>query len=147
MTCEPISLVGFRRIGFISTDGSTPAASACTTCARPISSPSRVMNELSAMFCALNGATRSPSCRNTRHSPAAIRLLPALDIVPWIMIGFAIQSSFAQRRRNRSTGFGFDSKKRCGKPASRFPCACMQVQPRPFGFTAANAAPGSPLSK
>ena len=32
--------------------------SACTTCARPISLPSAVMNELSAMFCDLNGATR-----------------------------------------------------------------------------------------
>ena len=109
MTCEPISLVGFSRIGFISTDGSTPAASACTTCARPISSPSFVMNEFRAMFCALNGATRYPSCRNTRQSPAAIRLLPALDIVPWIMIAFAIYASFAARRRKRSTGFGSDS--------------------------------------
>ena len=32
--------------------------SACTTCARPISLPSAVMNELSAIFCDLNGATR-----------------------------------------------------------------------------------------
>ena len=32
-------------------------ASACITCARPISKPSAVMNELSAIFCDLNGAT------------------------------------------------------------------------------------------
>ena len=54
----PTSLVGFRRIGFISTLGSMPAASACMTCARPISSPSFVMKELSAIFWDLNGATR-----------------------------------------------------------------------------------------
>ena len=104
-----MSLVGFKRIGFISTDGSTPAASACTTCALPISSPSFVMNDFSAMFCAWNGATRYPSCLNTRQSPAAMRLLPALDIVPWIMIAFAIYASFAASRKNRSIGFGFDS--------------------------------------
>ena len=54
----PVSLVGFRRIGFMSTLGSTPAHSACMTCARPISSPSFVMKELSAMFWLLKGATR-----------------------------------------------------------------------------------------
>ena len=42
----------------MSTCGSTPAASACATWARPISPPSRVTKLLSAMFCALNGATR-----------------------------------------------------------------------------------------
>ena len=57
MTCEPVSLVGLSKMGFISTVGAMPAASACITCARPISSPSAVMNELSAMFCDLNGAT------------------------------------------------------------------------------------------
>ena len=58
MTWEPTSVTGLRRMGFISTDGSTPAASAWTTWARPISSPSRVMKELSAMFWLLKGATR-----------------------------------------------------------------------------------------
>ena len=58
ITWEPVSLVGFSKMGFIRTLGSTPAASACMTCARPISSPSVVINELSAMFCDLNGATR-----------------------------------------------------------------------------------------
>ena len=36
-----MSLVGLSRMGFIRTSGATPAASACTTWARPISSPSR----------------------------------------------------------------------------------------------------------
>ena len=58
MTWEPVSLVGFKRMGFISTEGLMPAASACITWARPISSPSSVINELSAMFCDLKGATR-----------------------------------------------------------------------------------------
>ena len=34
------------------------------------------------MFWDLKGATFSPSCRNTRHSPAASRLFPALEAVP-----------------------------------------------------------------
>ena len=38
--------------------GAIPAASACTTWARPISPPSAVMKEFSAMFWLLNGATR-----------------------------------------------------------------------------------------
>ena len=56
ITWEPMSVVGFKRIGFISTDGSVQAASACMTCALPISSPSEVMYEFSAMFCDLKGA-------------------------------------------------------------------------------------------
>ena len=108
MTWEPMSLVGFKRIGFISTEGSTPAASAWTTWARPISNPSRVMKELRAMFWALKGATLRPSCRNTRQRPAASRLLPALDMVPWTMIDFAIYTSLAQARRNRSMSLGFE---------------------------------------
>src|SRR5205823_1241598 len=43
---------------------------------------SRVANELSDMFCALNGATRTPSCAKMRHSPATSRLLPIDDAVP-----------------------------------------------------------------
>ena len=58
ITWLPVSLLGLSRIGFMRTSGSTPAACACTTCARPISSPSRVTKLLSAMFWLLNGATR-----------------------------------------------------------------------------------------
>ena len=43
MTCDPTSLVGLSKMGFICTHGSIPAASACMTCALPISSPSFVI--------------------------------------------------------------------------------------------------------
>ena len=58
MTWLPSSEVGLSSTGFMSTLGSMPAASACITWARPISRPSLVMNELSAMFWLLKGATR-----------------------------------------------------------------------------------------
>ena len=74
--------------------GATPAASACTTCARPISSPSSVIKEFSAIFWDLNGATRYPSCLNILQSPAHRRLFPALDIVPCIIIFPAMLSTF-----------------------------------------------------
>ncbi len=44
----------------MATSGSTPAAMACMAWARPISWPAGVTNEFKAMFCALNGATRTP---------------------------------------------------------------------------------------
>ena len=56
MTWLPMSLLGLSKIGFIRTSGSTPAAWACTTWARPISSPSRVTKLFNAMFWLLNGA-------------------------------------------------------------------------------------------
>jgi len=43
------------------------------------------------MFWDLKGATRYPSCLKIRHKPAAIKLFPALDMVPCIMIVFAIR--------------------------------------------------------
>jgi iron complex transport system permease protein len=43
ITCEPVLFVGFKRIGFMQTIGLMPAASACITWARPISSPSSVI--------------------------------------------------------------------------------------------------------
>ena len=45
----------------INIDHACEKACACTTWARPISPPSRATNELSDMFCDLNGATRTPS--------------------------------------------------------------------------------------
>ena len=90
ITWEPTSVVGLSSIGFMSTEGFIPAASAWTTCALPISSPSSVMKEFSAIFCDLNGATRYPSCRNMRHSAAHSRLFPALDIVPCTISGLAL---------------------------------------------------------
>ena len=97
ITWEPVSFVGFNKIGFMRTDGSIPAASACMTCARPISRPSLVIKEFSAIFCDLKGATRYPSCLKILHSPAASRLLPAFDMVPCIMIVFAISVPFRIR--------------------------------------------------
>ena len=47
-----------QEFGFMSIDGSSPAASAWSACARPISPPSAATNELRAIFWALNGATR-----------------------------------------------------------------------------------------
>ena len=61
MTWLPVSLWGFRRMGFIRASGWMPAAWAWTTWARPISSPSLVMKEFRAIFWLLKGATRSPS--------------------------------------------------------------------------------------
>ncbi len=73
---------GLIRIGFIATSGATPAAAACMAWARPISNPSWVTTELSAMFCALNGATRTPWRCSHRHSPAVTTDLPASEWVP-----------------------------------------------------------------
>ena len=60
-----------------------PAASACSAWARPISPPSGVTAEFSAMFCGLKGATRRPRRASTRASPATSVLLPASEVVPW----------------------------------------------------------------
>ena len=58
MTCEPTSVVGLSRMGFIAACAGMPQAHACRAWARPISSPSGVTAELSDMFCDLKGATR-----------------------------------------------------------------------------------------
>ena len=57
ITWLPVSLLGFKRMGFMRTEGSTPAASACITWARPISRPSLVIKLFRAMFWLLKGAT------------------------------------------------------------------------------------------
>src|SRR5256885_1136795 len=73
----------------MSTCGATRAASACIACALPISWPSRVANELSAMFCALKGATSKPSCRMMRQSAPTVSDLPASEAVPNTINAFA----------------------------------------------------------
>ena len=73
----------------MSTWGGTPAASACTAWARPISPPSGVTKELRAMFCDLKGRTRSPSWRNRRQRAVVIRLLPTEEAVPCTMMAGA----------------------------------------------------------
>src|SRR3954464_3683279 len=62
--------------------GSTRAAAACITWARPISAPSAVTIELLLMFCALNGATDTPWRASHRQMPAVTTDLPASDVVP-----------------------------------------------------------------
>ena len=69
----------------MSTVGATPAASAWTAWARPISPPPSATAALSAMFCDLNGATRSPARLKARHRPVTKRLLPTEEAVPWTM--------------------------------------------------------------
>ena len=76
------SLVGLSSTGFIAASGSTPAATAWTHWAWPISAPSAVTDALSAMFWALNGATRTPRRASSRHSPATTNDLPASLVVP-----------------------------------------------------------------
>src|SRR5919202_342191 len=89
-------------MGFMSTVGSMPAASAWTAWARPISSPSRVTAALSAMFWALKGATRNPSWRKIRHRAATSRLLPTDDAVPCTI------SVLAGMRSLQDAGDGLD---------------------------------------
>ena len=82
MTWVRVSLPGLSSTGFIRASGSMPAASACMAWARPISAPSGVTKELSDMFWALNGATRTPCRASQRHSPAVSTLFPASEVVP-----------------------------------------------------------------
>ena len=79
---DPVALLGLSRIGFMATSGSMPAANAWAACARPISWPSTVTNELSDMFWALNGATRTPRRCRARHRPETTWLLPTSLPVP-----------------------------------------------------------------
>src|SRR3954467_5793258 len=73
---------GLSSTGFIAASGSTNAAAACITWARPISAPSAVTIELLLMFCALNGATDTPWRASQRQMPAVTTDLPASDVVP-----------------------------------------------------------------
>src|SRR4051812_49935003 len=68
--------------GFIAAWGSTPAAAACSAWARPISAPVAVTAELLAMFCALNGATRTPARASHLQMPAVTALFPASEAGP-----------------------------------------------------------------
>ena len=81
-TCVVRSAEGLSRMGFMAASGSTIAAAAWEAWARPISAPSRVTKELSAMFWALNGATPTPSRASQRQMPATMTLFPASEWVP-----------------------------------------------------------------
>src|SRR5271166_672009 len=81
-TWQPMPDRVFNSTGFMSRLGSSPHAWACTACARPISPPPGQTAALFDMFCALNGATRTPARANARHSAVTITLLPTSDAVP-----------------------------------------------------------------
>src|SRR5574343_1120453 len=83
ITCAFLSVVGLSSTGLKSVCGARPQASACKAWSRPISPPSTVTAELSAMFCGLNGATWTPRRFRMRHSAATKVDLPASDVVPW----------------------------------------------------------------
>ena len=78
-----VSPSGFTSTGFIRTSGSTPPASAWRYWATPIS-PSATTRALLDMFCALNGATRTPRRAKLRASAVVKRLFPAKLEVAWI---------------------------------------------------------------
>ena len=84
-TCEARLDWGLSSTGFMSTVGASPAARAWSAWARPISPPPGHAAALFDMFWGLNGATRSPRRRATRHNPATTTDLPASEQVPWII--------------------------------------------------------------
>src|SRR5215471_1942173 len=104
MICAPTSVSGFKSTGFMSVCGSTPAASACSACARPISPPSAVTAALFDMFCGLKGSTRTPRRVAARASPATMSDLPTSEPAPWIINARAIES-----RLELDAGLGLDA--------------------------------------
>ena len=85
MTCEPLSVLGLSRTGFMRQSGLIPAAWACRIGARPISPPSGATPELRDMFWALKGAASKPSSRRMRQKAAVRMDLPAFEQVPCSM--------------------------------------------------------------
>src|SRR3569833_4777656 len=81
-TWLPPSELGLSRMGVMATSGSSLHAQACAACARPISPPPGHGYELIDMFCALNGATRTPLRRSQAQIAVVIQLLPACEEVP-----------------------------------------------------------------
>ncbi|MNU96707.1 hypothetical protein D3C71_867520 [compost metagenome] len=79
-----VSRSGLSSSGFMRTSGTALAARAWKYWALPISPPSTT-RALLLMFCALNGATRSPWRAYHRHSAVASQLLPAPLVVPRTM--------------------------------------------------------------
>src|ERR1051325_4793975 len=85
MTCARESASGLISTGFMSAVGAMPQAAACNACARPISLPSAQTAALLDIFCALNGATLMPRRAKIRHNAVTSRLLPAEELLPWII--------------------------------------------------------------
>jgi hypothetical protein len=90
---------------FMSAVGSIPAAAVCIACERPISDPSGQTAALFDMFCALNGATRTPQPAKIRRRAAVSRLLPTDEIAPWIMRVRAVIAGLPPPRE-RISSFG-----------------------------------------
>ena len=97
ITWDWLSPVGFNSMGFMWTDGGSPAASACSACALPISPPSCATAEFNAMFCALNGATLNPLFLRHLMSAAVRTLFPTCEEVPWsiMFLTFPIEFQIA----------------------------------------------------
>src|SRR6266511_573619 len=74
--------------------------------ALPISWPDGVTNELSAMFWALNGATRTPRRCSRRHSPVTTWLFPVSLPVPHTMSAPRITPTPLRPRRHGARGRG-----------------------------------------
>src|SRR3954447_16024750 len=99
-----------------------PAAMACAYWARPISPPSGHTAALLDMFCALNGATRTPRRASRRHSPATSVLLPTDEPVPSTISTGARGSGNADLGDGANEPFTF-----LGEPAGNSD-ACGQVE-------------------
>lgn len=82
-------------------EGGRPDASACATCARPISPPSMVTKELLDMFWALNGATRTPRLRKIRQRAVAVIDLPTSLPVPRTIMDLAMDISYVAADMHR----------------------------------------------
>ena len=101
MIWAPISEEGLSSTGLKSVCGGRRAAIACSAWARPISPPSAVTALFKAMFCGLNGATRTPCLASTRHRPATSVVLPASEVVP-CTIRVSLRIGAFSLRRNSS---------------------------------------------
>src|SRR5215471_96495 len=96
ITWLSVSALGLRSTGFMRACGVVRAASACRYCARLISVPSGVTAALLLIFCALNGATRTPRLARCRHRAVTRNDLPASLEQPMIMMGLATRSALTQ---------------------------------------------------
>src|ERR1039457_4220503 len=123
ITCAPTSVFGLSNTGFMSVWGAIPQAMACAAWSRPISPPSAVTAELSAMFCGLKGATRTPFRTSHRHSAATNVLLPASEVQPCTMsIRAVTRGSLSCVPGQEVPAIGFsvdflDAIQECGRPA------------------------------
>src|SRR5829696_4227818 len=119
ITCVLFSADGLSRTGFIAASGSTRAAVAWAAWARPISAPSLVTNELSAMFCALNGATLTPSRASQRQIPATTTLFPASEWVPATSSAPLTGAPPLRRRSRRHAPLGSPPARRASQRRNR----------------------------